>query len=271
MKEQMNNNTLEFPAIPDFWQRVRNATHRFLGLDYDGTLAPFEIDPMQARPLPGIADLLRDLAAGDQTQVALISGRPVAEIMTLLDNPPVTIIGSHGYELWPVDGACVVRQPNSEQAQGLSAVQTSLRQHGYSQKMEVKIASVALHTRGLDPATALAMEQETLAEWSVRAPQYGLECRPFNGGIEIRCSGWDKGEALTSLLHVQPEDVFAVYIGDDDTDEDAFAVLRDRGIGIRVGDPSQPTAARGFLPDCRAVAAFLQTWLTITANERRQA
>jgi trehalose-phosphatase len=189
--------------------------------------------------------------------------------MTLLNNPPVTVIGSHGYELWPFDGSCVVRQPTAKQRQGLSEIETSLRQRGYDHKLELKVASVALHTRGLDPAVAAAMEEGVAAEWGGRAPEYDLECRRFNGGIEIRCSGWDKGEALNLLLGIQPPDVFAVYVGDDDTDEDAFAVLRDRGVGIRVGSPSQPTAARGFLPDCRAVAVFLQTWITLTTNKGR--
>jgi trehalose-phosphatase len=112
--ERMNSITMELLAIPDFRQWVRNANNRFLGLDYDETLAPFEIDPMQAGPLLGIADLLRDPATGGQMQVAVISGRPLVEVMTLSHNPPVTVIGSHGYELWPFDGSCVVRQPTPE-------------------------------------------------------------------------------------------------------------------------------------------------------------
>jgi trehalose-phosphatase len=259
----------EIIQMPDFWQQVRQANKLFLGLDYDGTLAPFEIDPMQAKPLPGIADLLRNLATGGRTQVAIISGRPVAEVTTLLNNPPVTVIGSHGYELWPVDGACVVRQPTPEQQQGLFAIRTQLQKSGYGSNLEVKVASLALHTRGLDPAAAVTMEEEIANQWAGLAPQYGLECRRFNGGIEIRCCGWDKGAALTALLNVQPENVFAVYVGDDETDEDAFTVLRGRGIGIKVGDPLWPTAARGFLPDCRAMVDFLRTWVTLTAHDRR--
>jgi trehalose 6-phosphate phosphatase len=264
-----DENLVEITHVSDFWQQVLEANNLFLGLDYDGTLAPFEIDPMQARPLPGIANLLQNLATGGRTQVAIISGRPVAEVMTLLDNPPVTVIGSHGYELWPVDGAYVVRQPTPEQRQGLSDIRTGLQQRGYGHKLEVKVASLALHTRGLEAATAAAMEETMANQFVGLAPHYNLECRRFNGGIEIRCSGWDKGAALTALLNVQPEDVFAVYVGDDETDEDAFTVLRNRGVGIKVGDPLRPTAARGFLPNCQAVVDFLRTWAELTATERR--
>lgn len=110
---------IEITNMPHFWQQVRDAKTQFLGLDYDGTLAPFAIDPMHATPFPGVTSLLQEIIAGGQTQVAIISGRPVAEVLTLLDNLPVIVVGSHGYELWPIDGACVVRKPSPEQQRGL--------------------------------------------------------------------------------------------------------------------------------------------------------
>ncbi len=131
------------------------------------------------------------------------------------------------------------------------------------------MASVALHTRGLDPALAVAMEEEVAGEWAARAPEFGLECRRFNGGVEIRCAGRDKGTALLELLARQPDTVLPVYLGDDDTDEDAFAVLRGCGIPIKVGDDRWPTAARGFLPDCQAVVEFLRAWAAHTNIPRR--
>jgi trehalose-phosphatase len=262
-------NGMEFSTIPDFWQQVRHAPARFLGLDYDGTLAPFALDPMQAAPLPGIADLLRNLTTDPQTMVAIISGRPVDEVLTLLANPPVTVIGNHGFELWPHDDARVVRQPTPEQLQGLFEIRGHLQRRGYGPMLEVKMASLALHTRGLEPVTAVAVEQEVLTEWGAWALRYGLECRWFNGGVEIRCSDWNKGHALSALLALQPDHVFAVYIGDDETDEDAFAVLKNRGIGLKVGQSGKPTAAQDFLPDCAAVADFLRHWLTVTGSTAR--
>ena len=201
---------VEVTAIPDFWDQVQRAEHLFLGLDYDGTLAPFAVDPMQARPLPGALELIRDLAADGRTHVAIISGRPVAEVLALLDNPPVTVIGSHGFEYCPVGGDCVVRQPSAAQARGLLEVRTSLLARNYAHKIEIKVASVALHTRGLDPALALAMEEEVGGEWAARAADFGLECRRFNGGVEIRCAGRDKGTALLELLGHQPTGVMPV-------------------------------------------------------------
>jgi trehalose-6-phosphatase len=73
---------------------------------------------------------------------------------------------------------------------------------------------------------------------------------------------------LSELLNMQPESCAAVYVGDDETDEDAFAALQGRGIGIKVGDASWPTAARGFLADCRAVVGFLRTWVSLLVNSK---
>ncbi len=49
---QTNTTAVEVTAIPDFWDQVHKAEHLFLGLDYDGTLAPFAVDPMRGWPCP---------------------------------------------------------------------------------------------------------------------------------------------------------------------------------------------------------------------------
>ncbi len=57
---------------------------------------------------------------------------------------------------------------------------------------------------------------------------------------------WDKGKALLFLveaLGLDSPNVVPFYIGDDVTDEDAFEVLRERGIGILVSETPRPTEA----------------------------
>jgi trehalose-phosphatase len=98
MTKREENTPITVTQLPDFWDHVLKAKIRFLGLGYDGTLAPFAIDPMQARPLDGVVELLRPLSDDCHTHRAIISGRSVSEVMMLPDNPPVTVVGSHGYE-----------------------------------------------------------------------------------------------------------------------------------------------------------------------------
>ncbi|WP_310599522.1 trehalose-phosphatase [Desulfobulbus sp.] len=266
MIKSHGNDDFAFADIPNFWRQVRNATSRFLGLDYDGTLAPFAIEPIHAHPLPGVADLLRNLAASGTTEIAIISGRPAHEVAALLGDPPLTIVGSHGFEWWPPNGDKQTHRPTQIQERGLDTIRDALMRCRYGQKVETKVASIAMHTRGMAPKSASVLERETVAKWGFWAMQHELEWRMFNGGVEVRCLGWNKGDAFVKLLGSQPKDTLAVYLGDDDTDEDAFAVLRDRGIGIKVGDSGKPTAARAHLTDCSAVVDFLQTWLRATAS-----
>lgn len=254
--------------IPDFWERLAASGSQFLGLDYDGTLAPFHVDPLQARPLPGVLELLEAILQDPLTTLAIVSGRPAAEVLTLLENLPATVIGSHGFELRHAGKAeWDIRKPTANQQAGLVKAKKTAIECGYEHKLEQKIASLALHTRGLPVAQASGMERMMLARWASIAALHHLERRRFNGGVEIRCRGRHKGSALTDLLQRQAEGVFAVYVGDDETDEDAFRAVQETGVGIRVGPPAPSTAARGVLKDCRAVKDFLETWLSVTQPE----
>ena len=72
---------------------------------------------------------------------------------------------------------------------------------------------------------------------------------------------WDKGKAVLWLLEalgLDRENSRSIYIGDDVTDEDPFRALEQCGIGIVVGEQSQPTAARYSLRDPAEVERFLR-------------
>jgi trehalose-phosphatase len=260
--------TIEVINIPDFWIQLSASDRRFLALDYDGTLAPFHIKPMRAYPLPGIENILRSLEKSSNTTLAIISGRPVSELLTLLGDIRITFVGSHGFELKQSEGEIITRKPSSDQVLGLEKARQLAIQRGLGHKLETKIASLAFHTRGMQAAVAEDLEDHVFEEWASLEASHGLECRRFNGGVEVRSTGWHKGDALLELLGEQPKGAFCVYIGDDETDEDAFRIIQPFGIPIKVGDPNACTAARGFLPDCRAVKAFLKAWLEIVCQAR---
>lgn len=244
----------------DLWSRLGSAPHRLLALDYDGTLAPFHKNPAEAVPLPGNKALLRDVAALPHHTVAIVSGRPVEEIIRLLGRLHAVYIGCHGFERLAHAGEIWVKKPSSIQRSGLERAAELARDLGYADRLEHKIASVALHTRPMDASEAAGAETMCFERWSAVASEHDLECRRFNGGVEIRSLGTHKGDALLELIGGVPPGTFVVYVGDDDTDEDAFRVARDYGVGIKVGPAPEGTAAELFLEDCAAVKAFLQTW-----------
>ena len=77
--------------------------------------------------------------------------------------------------------------------------------------------------------------------------------------------GWDKGRAVLHVLRTRygpswSESVRVVYVGDDQTDEDAFRFLAGLSLTFRVGSADTPTAADRRLPDVESVRALLD-WL----------
>lgn len=248
--------------IPDFWDRIHRPKNKLLVLDYDGTLAPFRVDPMQAFPMAGVRSALRTRAASGRPELAILSGRPVLELRTLLGQVCIPLIGCHGFEILDPEGNLTVLSPTLQQLEAFEGAEQAVKRCGFADLLESKTGSLALHTRGRHRRRAMQIEKRVIQEWS-RFVSPGVGMRRFNGGVELFCFGRNKGDALRDLIKDQPTGTFTVYIGDDETDEDAFRALgEEEGIGIKVGSPSKATAAKGFLPDCQSVKAFLDSWLS---------
>jgi trehalose-phosphatase len=248
-----------------FWRRLRAAPRRILGLDYDGTLAPFQVDRLAAVPSPGVVELLGAISAGP-VRLAIISGRRLDEVLLLLGAEAaglhMDVIGSHGYEVRRAGEAPTLVPLSAAQTAGLSRAAGALE--GHAHQLERKAASLAFHTRGLDLGEAARLEAEaaTIFDAEVAAAIGALAARPFDGGVELRAVGVDKGTALTELLADEPDDALCVYVGDDRTDEDAFEVVQRRGgLGVKVGSAAGYTScARAQLPGCPEVVTFLERW-----------
>jgi trehalose-phosphatase len=261
----------EVRGLPRFWDDVAAASNRCLVLDYDGTLVEFHVDRMEARPSPGVIDLLIQIRDRTDTYLAMMTGRPVSELLTLMGDLLLPISGSQGTEFRYPDGTCHTHLPSDTQEERLRRAEDEARRLTSEGRIERKIASVGLHTRGVAPDVARREEEAVCRAWSADAADYHLECREFKGGVELRLLDIDKGTALGTLLTNRPDDSLCVYVGDDLTDEDAFRVLLDCGpecgYGIKVGDAGEPTCARGRIPDPAAVKEFLETWLRITSEK----
>jgi trehalose-phosphatase len=255
---------IEVAGVPDFWRRVDEARSRCLVLDYDGTLAPFHEDRMKARPLPGVVELLESIRDDDGTHLAIMTGRPLSELLYLLGDIGVPVSASQGTEFHYPDGTDLRIEPSEDQAERLDGAIREAEELGYGDAVERKNASAALHTRPMSPDEARAAEERIAELWEQDAAKHGLEVRRFLGGVELRVLGVDKGTALLEILGEVPTTTLCVYVGDDETDEDALEVIRDLGIGIKVGSPDRPTHAGGRLASPEAVRAFLSTWIRVT-------
>lgn len=252
------------------WRRLRDSPRRLLALDYDGTLAPFQVERWAAVPLPGVAQALAALRDGGHTALAVISGREAEEVAGLLGVPGIPVWGNHGYEQLDAAGGLHRAPLSHTQRRGLAAAKASLDPALDPGRLEQKQCGLALHTRGLDPVAAARLEGPVASAWMALAAAHDLSCRAFNGGVELRAAGLDKGTALNQIMQDHPGR-FTVYIGDDHTDEDAFRLLAGRdGMGLRVlGEQAgaiPPTAATENLVDCAGVLDLLRRWVAEETN-----
>ena len=226
-------------------------------LDYDGTLTPIVARPELA---PLDAAVRRALVAlAERCPVAIVSGRDRADVQRLVNVDGLIYAGSHGFDIrgpgWQSEhGATFV--PDLEAAEG------KLRQslaHLHGALLERKTYSLAVHVRGLAPAAARAVEAAVDAVLSRHT-----RLRKGTGKMVFELLprlDWHKGKAVLHILdalRLPAADVLPVYIGDDRTDEDAFAALAGRGVGILVNEAPRQTAAHYTLRDPDDVHRFLQ-------------
>ena len=248
--------------------------------DYDGTLAPIVADPTAAKPLPESVHALRSLAALPATTTAVISGRALRDLATLSRLPAeVHLVGSHGSEF----DVGFVHELEPQATELRTALQRGVREIVSGEPgvtLEAKPASVAVHVRNAEDQVA---ERVLDAVRSGPATWEGVQVTEGKAVIELAVVQTDKGNALDALRH-QVSATAAIFIGDDVTDEKAFARLHGPDLGLKVGEGE--TLAGYRVADTTQVAmalAFLmeerRTWLygeqappierlTMLSNER---
>jgi trehalose 6-phosphate phosphatase len=218
-----------------------------LGVDFDGTLAQFATDPMQARPAPGALTSLYAAAALPGVTVAVVSGRDLQTLRALTGIPytsPIVLVGSHGGQssLEDVDGSALLDHDATARLAAACADLEDVALAHPGTRIELKPGAVALHTRGVDPSIGAAALAAALG-LSVR--HWGVHVIPGKEVVELTVLETDKGVALRALAAARVADATA-YFGDDVTDERAFAALDPHSgdITVKVGDGDTLAAHR---------------------------
>src|SRR5579884_2183443 len=228
--------------LTTFFAQLRDASSRILLLDYDGTLAPFRVERDRALPYPEIPSLIERIMASG-TRVVLISGRSAKEVRQLCGIRNPEIWGSHGLERLLPAGSYQMEQLSSQEEAGIANAAHQVRERGWEQHMEMKPGGVALHWRGLPENQAERMKQDVEQAWRELLLVYPLQLLNFDGGIEVRLQGKDKGKAVGAILNESNPNAVIAYLGDGRTDEDAFRTLKGRGLTVLVRDQFRPTLA----------------------------
>jgi trehalose 6-phosphate phosphatase len=234
------------------------ASNVLLAFDYDGTLAPIAPDPEFAPMRPRTRRLLRTVAR--RYPCVVISGRARADLARCVDGVPVWhLSGNHGLEPWGEDAA----YPAQVKSWVRQLEQRLAGHHGVV--VENKAYSLTIHYRHARPKRA-ALRAVDRAVRTLR----GARTIPGKEAISVVPRGAvDKGDALERarrLLHCDR----AIYVGDDDTDEDAFDPARpERLLGIRVGLRHR-SRARYHLKNQGEIDRLLETLIALRPIRRTE-
>lgn len=211
-----------------------------VALDFDGTLAPLVDDPSASRALPGATAALVDLVeltASAQVHVALVSGRALSDLHTLAQAPVGTfLIGSHGAERARVTAFGLDRdivQLDDDMADRLASLGAEVAAVARGRDgvwVETKPTAVVVHTR-LAPDDVARLAQDEALEVGARLGTNVLHGKDV---VEISVLHASKGDAVTALRTELAAKV-VVYVGDDVTDENAFAALGPDDVTVKVG------------------------------------
>lgn len=237
-------------ALDDIAQiRARLGKNAAVFLDFDGTLSPIVDDPEKAHVGDDERHIIGELAV--RFPVAVISGRSCHDIKKRLGLGDLVYAGSHGQEIEFRDGSRFEHPDSVSHLGALDSAESALVAAlagvaGVS--IERKPFAIAVHTR-----RAESEEDRTLAGAAARlvaADSEGLVLRRGKEVHELRPdNNWDKGTTIEHLLAQLPEATVPLFIGDDETDEDGFAVVHDlSGVAILV---DKPTSKRATTADYR--------------------
>ena len=237
-------------------------------LDIDGTLVEIADAPDQVRIEPKLIEVVSRLAQVSKGAVALISGRRIDEIDALFFPLHLPAAGQHGMERRNGAGS-ISRHPPDRNT--LAGIRNAVRDRVSGRPgvlMEDKGLTLAVHFR---QAPQLRDEVGRLLQTLVGESRGDYRVQPGKMVFEIKPGGKDKGTAVIEFMDETPfRGRTPVFIGDDATDEYAFAVVdRLGGVAIKVG--AGASVARWRLPDVAAVHAWIRTSLDDESSHGKKA
>ena len=252
----------------EIFQRLHEKTPAIF-LDYDGTLTPIVDDPAEATLPAKTRKVIKRLA--EQYSVAVISGRDLVDVQNMVGIEDIAYAGSHGFDIAGPGEQHRYQERGVDFLPALDRAEAELPkalENIPGVRVERKRFAIAVHYRQVDRSKLGELEKnfdEVLSRYPDLRKTTGKEIFELRPNVD-----WDKGTALLSLLQTLYADgdrVLPVYIGDDDTDEDAFRAIRDQGIAIVVGTEKRPTSAHYALHDPGEVAHFLHDLAALAETE----
>jgi trehalose 6-phosphate phosphatase len=241
-------------------------------LDYDGTLAPIVEDPVAAQVSPALQYVLTALAQHPRYRVGIISGRALADLRMRVEGRGLYLAGNHGLE---IEGPGIrYEHPKAWQLRprldALVQAITGDLEAIPGAWVEDKGLTLSVHFRRVPAARVPEVKTRLIKHVGPDIDAGRVALRTGKAVLEIRPRvQWNKGEAVRWILEQirleRPADSrLALYLGDDDTDEDAFRILASAGVGIVVGNDRHGSAAPFYVESPAEVEQLLTVLSTLS-------
>jgi trehalose-phosphatase len=271
MSTTLANKRYFFP----YWDKLKRkmlTKHIVLFLDFDGTLVKIASTPDKATLPDDTRLILQKLLVTLRCRIAVISGRKLSDLKRKINIPFIIYVGNHGYE---IDGSDFDFRNlvSLSMNETLGLLRDQFQKH-LSQipgvLIEDKELTLSVHYRLVESKNLNILKKifDDICEPYLENNQ--IMVKPGKMVLEVRPPGiWDKGKAVLWLLNqwkitLGDDNVFPIYIGDDNTDEDAFKVLKDKGLTIKV-EPWKETYAEYYLERQEEVNRLLTLLLEVVA------
>jgi trehalose 6-phosphate phosphatase len=215
-------------------------------LDIDGTLLDIAPTPTSVEVPPTLLRTLMGLSDRTGGAIAFVSGRPLDDIDRLFHPLQMSAVAGHGAEM-RVGDATAVQLSGSLPA----ALKRKLHEIADSRKGvigEDKGYAFAMHYR-LVPEYAEEIWDAVGRACAVLPPQ-SVEILPGKAVIEVKGCAFDKGTGVREIMKLAPfKGKRPVFIGDDVTDQAAFAVIPELGgVSFSVGREMEGTSGMFGVP-----------------------
>jgi trehalose-phosphatase len=241
-------------------ERIDAAPHILLFADFDGTLTPIAEHPNLAHLSAETKALLEQLSRQSKITLAVICGRALADVQARVGIEGLVYAGNHGLEIcgpgfYFIDPEAAAQRESLRQ---LSEKMSARMQAVAGAYVENKGLTISIHFRQVADRQVDEVVRVVRAAVTPRHRQWQLAIGKMVYEIKPRVD-WHKGAALHWIKdRVGKPKALAIYLGDDFTDEDAFAALPD-GITVKVGH-AEETLAKFHVANPAEAQQFLR-WL----------
>ncbi|TYP71665.1 bifunctional alpha,alpha-trehalose-phosphate synthase (UDP-forming)/trehalose-phosphatase [Aquimarina intermedia] len=250
---------LENQSRTNLVEQFKKAENKILFVDYDGTLAPFEKLPENAKPTSKIFDVLDTLNQQENTKLVIITGRDKMTFDEWFGYKDYTLITEHGVWLkQPKKDWELLERVDNKWFDAIAPILESFTDRTPGSLIERKNYSLAWHFRNVDPELGKNRSNELKITIQQLIANHNLEILEGDKVLEIKVSGVNKGKSASKMLVDDSYD-FIFAIGDDWTDEYMFKELPETAHTVKVG--LKKTVAQYYVDDTEQVHALLKEFV----------